>query len=307
MLFEEVYIQYTDYIEYRKKPQTRKFLKDNFEKKILPYFEGRNIYDITELDYAKWQDEIEKFNYKNSYKSNLHYIFSGFFNYCVLFHKLDHNIARRVGNFKMTNVKVEKDFYTLWEFIKFIRKMDHNIIKPFFIILYHYCTRPGEAMAFRFSDLSNDRKLTVNFSISEHCINGERIIDTPKSLDSVRSWKLSRRDYKMLMKLKQYYINKYGMKDYNYFIFGGIKPLSPTTINRYKIKACEKAKIRPLELRGFRRSGASLMYHLNVPLAIIKEWLGHADERTTSKYYIMPYESKRKRVTRTLNLTRLLF
>ena len=49
------------------------------------------------------------------------------------------------------------------------------------------------------------------------------------------------------------------------------------------------------------------IHNFNVPLQIIKELLVHANITTTSKYYIHVYDSKEKRVTRTLNFIRLFF
>lgn len=304
---KDAYEQYLIYIENRMKIQSIKDLKEKFENKILPYWKNYNIYDIKELDYMKWQNDIEKFDYSNNYKSNLHYLMSGFLTYCVTYHELKYNVAKKVGNFKMKNVKVKRDFYTFWEFRKFIKKVNDNIINLYFKTLYLYGARPGEGMAFRFSDLDTNRILHVNHTISEHSINGKRVMDTPKTLESVRSWKIGKRMYKDFMKLKEFYIKKYGMENYDYFIFGGIKPLAPTTINRHKKKACEEAGIRPIELRAFRRSNASLLYHFNIPIQIIKQRLGHANINTTMKFYVQVYENKEKRVTRTLNLIRLLF
>ena len=173
--------------------------------------------------------------------------------------------------------------------------------------MFFYGVRPGEAMAFQFCNLDDKRRLKVKHTISEHTIDGVRVITDPKSKHSVRTFHLSRKDYKMLLSLKELYINEFGECNDDYFIFGGIKPLAPSTINRHKLKACKKADLRPLELRGYRRSNGSLLYHFNVPLQVIKERLGHASITTTSKYYIHVYDSKEKRVTRTLNFIRLFF
>lgn len=307
MNFENIYYQYLEYIDCRLKPQSKEDLKVKFENKILPYFKNYNIYEITDLDFINWQNEISKYDYSNSYLKHIFYVFSGFFNYCVKYHNLPYNIAIKVGNFKMKNVITKTDFYTLKEFRCFIKYVNNFVIKSFFIILFYYGIRPGEAMAFKFTDLFEDRKLKVNSTISEHRINGERIITDPKSIHSVREFTLSKKDYNMLISLKKIYKEEFGEFNDNYFIFGGIKPLAPTTINRHKLKACKMANLRPLELRGFRRSNASLLYNLNVPLQIIKERLGHASITTTSKYYIHVYDRKEKRVARTLNLIRLFF
>lgn len=48
-----------------------------------------------------------------------------------------------------------------------------------------------------------------------------------------------------LLELKSYYKEKYKL-DMDFYIFGGVKPLSPSTINRRKLKACEKQRLDQL-------------------------------------------------------------
>ena len=257
--FEDAYNQYLIYIENRLKKQTVEDIKEKFQSKILPYFKNKNIYDIKEIDYMKWQNEIEKSNYSNNYKRNLHYVFSGFVNYCVLYHNLQNNFVKKVGMFKMENKKTKFDFYTLKEFKKFIKCVDNNVYKQFFNLMYFTGTRQGEAMALKFSDLCCN-EISINKEISEHCINGSRVIDSTKSISSYRTVFIDKKLKKDLLKLKKYYQNIYSDVNFDYYIFGGVKPLAPTTINRYKIKACEKAKLKPIKLHEFRHSHASLLY-----------------------------------------------
>lgn len=165
-------------------------------------------------------------------------------------------------------------------------------------------TRPGEAMALRFSDLGN-YCVSINKTISEHSFNGSRIIDDPKSLSSYRTLSIDKKLYNNLLKLKKYYIEKYGIEDYDYYIFGGLKPLAPTTINRYKKNACFKANIRPIKLHEFRHSHATLLHSCNIPLQSIKERLGHSDIRVTMDVYVHLTDKNKKRITRILNLLRL--
>lgn len=304
--FEDAYFQYLEYIENRMKIQSIKDLKEKFENKIIPFFKNYNIYEIKEIDYIKWQNEIEKFNYSNNYKENLHYIFSGFFNYCILYHNLSYNIAQRVGNFKMKNEKLKFDFYTIKEFKQFIKYVDNNIYKQFFIFMFFTGTRPGEAMALKFSDLNN-RTISINKTISEHSINGKRIIDTPKNISSVREIYLDKKLYKELLKLKKEYEKENNNKNYDYFIFGGLKPLAPTSINRHKKKACQKANIRQITIHQFRHSHASLLYKNNIPIKAIKERLGHSSINTTMNIYVHLDNTQKKKVQRTLSIIRLLF
>ena len=178
------------------------------------------------------------------------------------------------------------EHYSIKEFKKFIKFVDNIVYKSFFTFLYYAGVRPGEAMVLKFSDL-NFKEIYISKTIDEHTNEfGVREIGTPKTLSSVRNFKLDNFLYKDLLKLKQYCIEKYKDENYDYFIFGGIKPLVPTTINRHKIKACNKAELRPIQLREFRRSHATLLYNMNVPMQLIKDRLGHSDINTTMKYYV---------------------
>lgn len=250
----------------------------------------------------RWQNIIEKQNYSNNYKENLHYIFSGFINYCMLYHNLKSNFVKKVGMFKLKNEKSKFDFYTLKEFKKFIKQVDNNVYKQFFNLMYFTGTRPGEAMALKFSDLSK-YQISINKSISEHSINGKRTIDTPKNISSVREITIDKKLYKDLINLKNIYENT--KKDY--FIFGGSKPLAPTSINRVKKKASEKANLRQITIHQFRHSHATLLYKHNIPLKAIKDRLGHSNINTTTSIYVHLDNKQKKKVQRKLSLIRLFF
>lgn len=304
MKFEDAYFKYLEYVKVKQKKQSRETLEQRFRSKILPFFKNYDIYNISENDYLSWQNYILEFNFSNNYVKGLHYLMCSFFDYCILFLDLKINIARRVGQFNLKNVKTKHDFYTLQEFKKFIKCFDNEVYKQFFNLMFFAGTRPGEAMALRFSDLSYCN-ISINKTISEHFVDGSRVTDDPKSLCSVRDISIDKSLYKQLLNLKDLYISKYGNCDFDYYIFGGIKPLAPTTINRYKKKACELANIRPIKLHEFRHSHASLLNSCYVSLQSIKERLGHSDVRVTSDVYVHTTDNNKKRIARILNLLRL--
>lgn len=303
--FTDVYIEYLNYIEYRQKEQSKKTLKDTFNNKILPFFSEYCIEDITDDVYTNWQLYIDKFNYSNNYRKRLHYSMVAFYDYLLLYNIIDVNIPKRVGNFKLVNKKVKYDYYTYKEFKLFIKYVEDVVYREFFEFMFFTGCRPGEAMALRFSDLDN-RVVSINKTISEHTINGSRVIASPKTISSNRDIVLDARLYNNLLKLKKYYISKYN-EDFDYYIFGGIKPLAPTSINRYKLLACSKANIRPIKLHEFRHSHASLLYDNGIDSKSIKERLGHSSIATTMNVYVHLNKRHQKRVLRTLNLLRLIF
>ena len=174
--------------------------------------------------------------------------------------------------------------------------------------MYFSGCRPGEIMALKFSDL-NKYYLSINKTIDEHCDKKTktRLINTPKTLTSNRIVYINKFLYKNLLNLKNLYIKKYEDENYDYFIFGGKKPLAPTTINRYKKKACNKANLKPIRLHDFRHSHATLLINKKVPLKVVSSRLGHSKTSTTIDIYVHSDLKQEKRVTRTLNFIRLLF
>jgi integrase len=88
------------------------------------------------------------------------------------------------------------------------------------------------------------------------------------------------------------------------FIFGGIKPLSPTTINRRKLEACEKANIRPITLHQFRHSHATLLLQKGIMINEVSRRLGHSKTSTTLDIYSHTDLTQEKRVLNTLNSLR---
>lgn len=70
------------------------------------------------------------------------------------------------------------------------------------------------------------------------------------------------------------YVKKHGYgKDY--FIFGGLKPLSTTTIDRVKHRACIKKNIREITQHQFRHSYATYLIHKGVPIDYVSKTMGH--------------------------------
>ena len=252
------------------------------------------------IDIINWQNKILEKGYSNKYNRLLFSNMCNFFDFCCLSYNLDVNVARKVGNFPLKVEEKKEDFYTLDEFNKFIVCVDNEIYKQFFNLMFYCGTRPSEAMALHFSDLDGNL-LTIRHSINRH---GKRELNTPKNQSSIRTIEIDSILLKDLLKLRDIYIKKYGLKKYDYFIFGGQKPLSPTSIDRYKLKACDKANIRPITQHQFRHSHATFLLSKNVPVNVISRRLGHSQISTTLDIYCHKDLTYEKRVNQLINSVR---
>ncbi len=85
------------------------------------------------------------------------------------------------------------------------------------------------------------------------------------------------------------------------------KPLAPTTINRYKIRACNKRNIRPIKLHQFRHSHATYLLNKKIDIHIISKRLGHSKVSTTLDVYTHSNLLQEKRLIKSLNSRFSLF
>lgn len=282
--FEELYCNYRNYIKIKLKSQSYRKTISKFENHILPYFKNYKVRFINAKVYTKWQTEIEKKGFKHKTNSSLHGSMVTILNYAIKFHGLKENIASKIGNFKRKDDLIRNvDFWTIEEYKSFIQVVDEIVYKTFFETLYYTGLRLGEALALTWNDFKND-SLDIHKTISKEKENGEYIINTPKTLKSIRIVKLDNRLVKNLLGLKKYYQNFVDF-DNNWYIFGGIIPLAPTTIGRRKNIYCEKANVKKIRIHDFRHSHASLLLSLGAPITVISKRLGHSDINMTLNTY----------------------
>lgn len=127
---------------------------------------------------------------------------------------------------------------------------------------------------------------------------------TFKNQSSIRDIKIDNILKKDLLKLKKYYYSKYKVSDDDLFIFGGIKPLSPTSCNRYKKKACQKANLSSITLHQFRHSHATLLLSNGIMINDVSRRLGHSKTSTTLNVYCHTSLIQEKKSIKTLNFLR---
>lgn len=277
MTFDEVYKNYLEYARNRHKKQGFIIILQNFNNHILPYFSGKNVNKLTKLDIMNWQDAILSKDFSNKYNSMLYSNFKVFIDYCMLLDYLEDNIVSQVGSFRKKIEYKERRVYNIWQFRWFRLHMENYVIKQYFNFMYFYGTRPSEAMALRFSDIEGF-KVHIRHNLQR---KGKRELDTPKNQSSIRTIKIS-----LLTKIRIWLLKKhYGEYNYDYFVFGGSKPLAPTTIDRYKKKACKKANLYEITQHEFRHSYATRMISNGKPINKVSKNMGHSSISMTLDIY----------------------
>lgn len=284
--FYDLFLEYMDYIKIRIKPQSLRKFQSNFKLHILPFFKDYKLNDIKSRDIMKWQETIYNKHFSNSYNKNIQATLVMIFNYAIKFDYLNTNInvASKVGGFSKRNIKRKYNVWTLEEFNSFISIIDNNLYKLLFSTLFYTGMRIGECLALTWNDFHSNY-FDINKTISKE-LNPDKsyIITSPKTSSSYREIYLDSKLISELNSLKQTEMLKEDF-DNSWFIFGGSKPLSRTTIERYKNMYCDLANVKKIKLHEFRHSHATLLISNGVPITAISQRLGHADITMTLNTY----------------------
>ena len=170
--------------------------------------------------------------------------------------------------------------YSIKEYKKFRKGLKNRMYRYFYDLLFYYGLRSGEGMALKFSDIKGSY-LHITKNISRR---GKREITSVKSDKSNRILKLDpKMQFKFLI-LKAYYSKRFG-ESIDYYIFGGIKPLSPTSCNRYKHNACLNTGIFEIKNHEFRHSYATRMCKKK-DIKEVSSSLGHSSISITYDIYV---------------------
>lgn len=304
MEFNKIASEYLSFVTLKGKPQSIRSIKSRINNYIIPYFKNYNIEEIDKNLYLKWQLDINSKGFKYKYKKTLHYTMVAIYNYAFKFYDINCNIPSKVGNFNNSyEIEDEINIWSFEEFKKFISIINEPIYKELFNFMYFTGCRLGECLALTFNDL-NDNVININKTISKEYINGKRQITKPKTKKSIRKIHIDNLLKNELNNLRVYYnnINNYFQEDF--YIFGGIKPLAPSTIERKKNNYCKKANVKQIKLHAFRHSHASLLLNNGIPISEISERLGHSNINTTLSVYIHLINNDEKKVLTVINTIR---
>lgn len=213
-------------------------------------------------------------------------------------HGIKNDVPDRVGGF-VNPIEIEDEdeeivFLTQDEFQSFLKEFDNDMVyHTLFSVLFFQGTRIGEALALTWKDIDFDREMmkidkTYTSKINRSYQTGELYITKPKTKKSIRTIPIEQSTLEDLKKLKAYY-SAFEEFDESWFVFGGIRPLSETSIAKKKDDACSASGVTRITLHQFRHSCASYLFEIGAKPTAVQKYLGHSKLSTTMNIYTHLY------------------
>lgn len=314
VLFEELT---KDYLRYKKTKWKGSTINSNTKRiydKILPFFQGKRIYDITTDDIMDWKDFITDQHYSLDYSWSLYNILSNMFKFAMSAYDLPRNTVAMVGTFKRPDeLDKEMQFWTFEEFSLFIKHCSDPLWKAYFSTLYFTGMRKGESQALKWADVDLKAKtikisktLTTKLSAEEISKGLTYKITPPKTKSSNRVIKIP--DV-LVDILQKHYDNEKDIDGFNEtcFVFGTTR-FSPDTSIRRNYMNClnltnklEKTNIKPIRIHDFRHSHASDLINRGANIKLVSMHLGHKDVNETLNTYTHLFPSAEDELMKTYN------
>ena len=250
---------------------------------ILNCYDSTKIAELTKEELYRWQDRMwstknPKTNdhYSYHYLSKVRSQFAAFLSWCEKRYGYKNHFPD-ITKPKRRSPKKEKPFWTRDEFAQFISVVDDPMWHAFFTILFFTGRRKGEVFALTRQDISQRKDgtwITFNKSITRKTLDG--------SIYNITSTKADKSQTLMVSDVVHQELLAY--KGEEPFFFGGIKPLSETTVDRRFRQYAEKAGVKPINVHGLRHSFVSYAISKGANFNVIADLIGDTVEQVLQTY-----------------------
>ncbi len=261
--------------------------KHMIELHILPYFKDKKVVDITALDVKKWQNEIRKKGFSDTYLKTINSQLSAIFNHACKFYRLGYNPCKEAG-YMGKNKSGNMGIWTQDDIELFLEAVsDKPVSRYAFMVLYWTGLRLGELLALNIEDI-NLEEGTLKVSKSLQRLGTKDVITEPKTEGSNRIIYLP----KFLQVELEEYINMLYGRTSKDRLFLVTKSFLEKEIKR----GANIAGLTPIRVHDLRHSHASLLISKNVDIATVSKRLGHDKIKTTLDTYAHMFEQNARGV-----------
>ena len=269
------------------KERTIKNKQYMIEAHVLPYFENKQMNEISPSDIIQWQNAIRAKGYSQTYLRMVQNQITALFTHASNIYNLNNNPCKKVK--KMGKSDADKlNFWTKDEYDCFINGIDRESkYYVIFEILFWTGCREGEALALTASDIDTvSRRISITKTYFRH--KGKDEITEPKTRESVRTVIIPEF---LAEELKAYMASMYKLPA-DERIFAVV----PEAVQHVMKRHADKAGVKYIRVHDLRHSSCAYLIHLGVQPMIIKERLGHKDIRITLNTYGHLYPSEQEKV-----------
>lgn len=290
MTFESFVAEYFENVSPDLKGSTIDTKKHIIELHILPYFRSKKIADISALDVRKWQNEVKKNGFSDTYLRTINAQLSAIFNHAVRFYHLSYNPSREAGTMgknKSGNMGIwsQEDMELFLDAVK-----DKDEAYYAFKLIYWTGIRLGELLALCVEDIDGN---VMNIKKTTYRKHGKDVVTSPKSDASCRRIILPSF---LALEMEEYKSRLYGILPQDRLF-----RISKGYLEKEIKRGAKAAGIKEIRVHDLRHSHASLLIANNVDIATIANRLGHDNIKTTLSIYAHLFDKNARAVANTLD------
>ncbi len=279
--------------EHELKERTKKNKRYMIDAYVVSYFGEKAINQISPSDIIAWQNDIKKNNkFSEAYLRMLQNQLTALFTHAERIYGLKDNPCKRVKKMGSSDDR-SLDFWTIEEYQQFIDTFElGSMHRLMFEILFWTGIREGELLALTKNDIDITQH-KLNITKTYYRVDGEDIITTPKTQNSVRSIDLPKF---LVEEILDYYKRLYRYPN-NERLFG----ITAKALQELMKRHIKKADVKKIRVHDLRHSHCAYLIHQGVQPLIIKERLGHKDIKITLNTYGHLYPSEQRKVASLLD------
>ena len=243
------------------------------------------------------------------YRQAVYSAFCGLFRFIAREYGYFNNSLKNVGGFsKDPNALPEEKeirYWTVDEFREFSEEYRKRLeglspAKPEYFLRWSAFTeltalfftgmRKGEANALLVSDFhdSGSPYLSITKSVSlklKRETGTSCFVTPPKNKTSVRDIPIPDYLAKVIREHIRERLKRIEGYSESFFLFGGLRPVSDTTLENEKDIVEKKAGLKHIRVHDLRHSYASMLVNSGIPIEVISRLMGHASVEVTWKVY----------------------